>query len=978
MSYLYDDFKAWMLKQPIRDNPSSYYSEPTINAALYKLKSGLKSLGVQAYENTDCFNITSAAEFKPLYDACYKAAKASDKQAGHSDFRNGLDFYLQFLIQRDLTADDSPVMKKIRELVAAYKADFEKRDKDERYKWIAAGWYKQKWNIEAADFADMYKEAFVKAANLLAANNYFPYRMTIEFSQQEPNTVRALFKVLYDEHISFTQRYSDFRAGFNKYVQPIGKHHYQDPHAVSVYLAFEYPEKYYIYKYSIYENCGKLIGFVEDATDKNSTTNKIVNYNRMCDAILAVAKTDAELLKMSRERLTSDCYQDDAYHLLATDIAYFGSLKETAALLNHQQQYWPPLSEYDPHITKEMWQNLLRDDTVTSGEDLQLLTMILAQGGESTCANLAAIYGNVFGYYNMLGSNYGEKVKNKLNIADYRDESGKVRFYVIPFVGRDVKENGNNRFSWKLRDELKEAMESMKLPDIKKAQDKEAYDFDKNIILYGPPGTGKTYHTAIYAVAIIENRALAAVEAEDYSEVLKRYKQYKSEGRIEFTTFHQSYGYEEFIEGIKPVADNDSEHGNISYSVKSGTFKKFCEKATISAVNENDNLGINSSPVIWKVSLGGTGDNPTRKDCLENGHIRLGWDIYGPDITDETDFTIDGGQYVLNTYINKMRIGDVVLSCYSSTTIDAIGIVTGDCVWHDEYAKYKRQRDVRWLVKGINEDITKINNGRSLTLASVYELNISLPDVMAIVSKNGSDKGINACPAQNFVFIIDEINRGNISKIFGELITLIEADKRLEQAEEMKATLPYSGTPFGVPDNLYIIGTMNTADRSIAVIDTALRRRFTFKEFMPDAEVLNGVNVEGVSIKELLVTMNERIEALYDREHTIGHSYFLPLREKPTIETLTGIFENRIIPLLQEYFYDDYEKIRLVLGDNQKNSEEEQFVVAKKFDNTNLFGEAGRDLDESASYAINPAAFRNIEAYRNFNGKRADGDQKQI
>ena len=180
----------------------------------------------------------------------------------------------------------------------------------------------------------------------------------------------------------------------------------------------------------------------------------------------------------------------------------------------------------------------------------------------------------------------------------------------------------------------------------------------------------------------------------------------------------------------------------------------------------------------------------------------------------------------------------------------------------------------------------------------------------------------------------------------------------------MKAKLPYSQQSFGVPDNVYLIGTMNTADRSIATIDTALRRRFKFKEIMPDENVLKGVRVEDISIKDMLFRMNQRITLLYDREHTIGHAYFIALRVDPTIETLASIFSDNIIPLLQEYFYEDYEKIRLVLGDNNKSNAEEQFIVAKENDYSELFGNTDYGFDEICSYEINEAAFDNIEAYR--------------
>ena len=215
-----------------------------------------------------------------------------------------------------------------------------------------------------------------------------------------------------------------------------------------------------------------------------------------------------------------------------------------------------------------------------------------------------------------------------------------------------------------------------------------------------------------------------------------------------------------------------------------------------------------------------------------------------------------------------------------------------------------------------------------------------------------------------YVFIIDEINRGNISKIFGELITLIEDTKRKGCLEALSVTLPYSGDTFCVPNNVYIIGTMNTADRSIALMDTALRRRFRFVEDMPDANVLRNLHANFVGtldVAEMLEVINERITVLYDREHTIGHAYFIPLKDDPTIQCLGNIFEKAIIPLLQEYFYEDYEKIRLVLGDNAKSREDIQFITK----DTGISGvfKGGTPIDIDAKYSINEKAFKNIESY---------------
>lgn len=489
-------------------------------------------------------------------------------------------------------------------------------------------------------------------------------------------------------------------------------------------------------------------------------------------------------------------------------------------------------------------------------------------------------------------------------------------------------------------------------------------DIAKNTILYGPPGTGKTYNTVMYAVAIIENKKLEEIKKENYTEVIDRYNKYKEDGLIEFTTFHQSYGYEEFIEGIKPVIHSDEEdETDIQYEVVPGLFKKFCDIAGKPILRkEKCDIGINESPTIWKISLEGSGENSTRTECMKNEHIRIGYDEYGREITNL--FKGVAGRHILNYFINDMSIGDIVMSCYDCNTVDAIGVVTGEYEWHNEYPEYKRLRKVNWIVKGIKENIIKINNGSRLSNPTVYKLRMDLSDVMEIIEKYSKNTIEVEEKKKNHVFIIDEINRGNISKIFGELITLIEPTKRIGQTEGQKVRLPYSQKLFGVPNNVYLIGTMNTADRSIATIDTALRRRFNFKEMLPDEEVLDGIYVEDVSIKDIFIKMNKRITVLFDREHTLGHAYFLPLKDAPTIETLANIFENSIIPLLQEYFYEDYEKIRMVLGDNQKDSEDKQFITIEENDYNDLFGYIDYDFDEMSTYKINSFALTNIEAYQ--------------
>jgi 5-methylcytosine-specific restriction protein B len=287
-------------------------------------------------------------------------------------------------------------------------------------------------------------------------------------------------------------------------------------------------------------------------------------------------------------------------------------------------------------------------------------------------------------------------------------------------------------------------------------------------------------------------------------------------------------------------------------------------------------------------------------------------------------------------------------------------VITGDADYNWDWNEYRRFRPVKWLVKGIHESVVELNNGNHMTSRAVYWMKVTLSDALEFLKGLAPDLFEDKDVPRNHVFIIDEINRGNISKIFGELITLIEPGKRIGAPEELRARLPYSGSRFGVPGNVYLLGTMNTADRSIAMIDTALRRRFRFVEMQPDSTLLSDVSVEGIDLEELLDTMNRRITVLLDREHTIGHSFFLPLKDDPTLERLASIFEDQIVPLLQEYFYDDYEKIQLVLGDDQKADDGIRFIVQYD-DGAKLFKNA--DLGDLVLYEINREAFKKAEAY---------------
>ncbi|UZE94439.1 McrB family protein [Alkalimarinus alittae] len=434
-----------------------------------------------------------------------------------------------------------------------------------------------------------------------------------------------------------------------------------------------------------------------------------------------------------------------------------------------------------------------------------------------------------------------------------------------------------------------------------------------NTILYGPPGTGKTYHTVDMAV-----RTADPDFSGNREQIKKRYDELVLEKRIRFVTFHQSFSYEEFIEGLKASTDS----GSISYQVEPGIFKKLCNDAAVGStkVTNSLNLAIES----FKSTL----------DEKETFALK----------------TLKGKPFNIEYHGNStFRIFP------SNSKHDDLGRGYPVSIEHIHELYRNPETDIVY-----NRSYAK---SILLYLKSKY-------DVKDFVHPTTHTQ-------ENYVLIIDEINRGNISKIFGELITLIEPSKRAGQPESLTIRLPYSNEPFSVPNNLHIIGTMNTADRSLAMMDTALRRRFDFVEMMPDYGVLNGTEVCGVDLAELLKSMNDRIEYLYDREHMLGHAFFIPVKEaalEHKQEELISVFKNKVIPLLEEYFYEDWAKIRLVLGDNQKNDTDHQFVteVTDARGAKALFGNAYEDNQyegETKRYQLNEDAFAEPESYLGILGK---------
>jgi 5-methylcytosine-specific restriction protein B len=499
-----------------------------------------------------------------------------------------------------------------------------------------------------------------------------------------------------------------------------------------------------------------------------------------------------------------------------------------------------------------------------------------------------------------------------------------------------------------------------------------------NLILHGPPGTGKTYTTINKALDILDP-TYATANASNRPALKSRFDELATAGRLEFVTFHQSFAYEDFVEGLR--AENDDATGNLRYKLEDGVFKRLCDRASTATTVASDAFKVSENPRIWKISIDGTGPSKTRDHCLNHGEARIGWgevgDLRGASIDDLDLGTNDKSS--LRNFSQDMQPGDILLCIRSNTEVLGVGVVRGDYTFDATppagvHPLYQHVVKVQWLRKDLTFSILPLNGNTRFTLKTVYELSRftwadlvqALEAAKQPLQPTAPTSTPNAQPTTlPHVLIIDEINRGNISRIFGELITLIEPSKRRGAAEALTVTLPYSKRAFSVPQNLYLIGTMNTADRSLTALDNALRRRFKFEEMPPKPELLDGVTVDGVNIGEMLRVMNQRIEVLFDRDHCLGHTYLLPLekRENQTLENLESIFRHEILPLLQEYFFEDWEKIAWVLNDHRKKSEKHKFVRKPEKDTAKLFGDAVKQVVDRR-WTVQTDAFKQIESYR--------------
>jgi 5-methylcytosine-specific restriction protein B len=680
------------------------------------------------------------------------------------------------------------------ELIERYKTYVkESQLKDELYKWRLINVFNGRPDTSAPDFT-------AELTSINFSNLIYPLGIGViqHIAKEKPESLRKAFIKLFDENEDLAIRISFFgdeTLKLYREIYPDNKHsHHQDERTIATYLAFHDSLKYALYKDSFYQKYCKLIG-----VKPKGKGEKYIHYQSLInDFVDDYILEDSDLLDIKSELLTEDCFTDINNKIFAQDILYStldcqrGMSRSywRIGTSDDDNNYWEVMKENE--YVSIGWPDIgdLSESAIQSKNDIiELFKVVGYYPDDKKVASRKA--GEIFNFFNEMKegdivlAQDGEKI---LGIGEVIGDYGYVSSEGFPHYKPVDWKIFNPEF--KNSEGLRTTVYKIQQPDIIQKIENllKIYKYDTkmakeikitnelNQILFGPPGTGKTYNTINKALELCGEDLTTLSRCA----IKELYEQKVNDGRIVFTTFHQSMTYEDFVEGIKPV-EPKKEGDPVIYRVQEGIFRRLCSKASLN----------NEEP---------------------------------------------------------------------------------------------------------------------------------------------------------FVLIIDEINRGNVSQIFGELITLIEDDKRLGKAEAIQVQLPYSKKWFGVPSNVYIIGTMNTADRSVEALDTALRRRFSFVEIVADYKLIRTEGkakdglINGIDLANLLNLINKRIEKLLGKDHIIGHSYFLTIS---TLSDLKTTFHNKIIPLLQEYFYGDYGKIGLIIGQHffeipENRTEDDFFAPFNDYDSSSL------------------------------------------
>lgn len=782
---------------------------------------------------------------------------------------------------------------RLNEVLVQYKQNFvSKQWGDEKYKWEAVKWFQDNWDVNAPDFTEMLNRSLEKTYNLLASNNNFPKGMIVGFAKAAPEEVRAMFIALFDESKDVFERMDAFKLQSSILLEKYGNgaaQHYQYENAISTYLWLRYPDKYYIYKFGEVKTvAGELAS--DYRFKKGAYADNIRNFLKLYDEISLALKADTEMVNLFQSQLTDTCYPDPELKTLTIDVGFYISRYYSQEDADQQAEgEWFP-ADYTPGLSVDEWVKLLGDSEVFTTGSLEIVRRMKDYGGQATCKQLSVKYGQSSNFYNAGSSTLAKRIADKTGCPLLQDHTENSKWWPILYVGRNASKDEPGSYIWKLRDELSEALDKVDLSGVE---------------LYVRAASGEEdcgYWWLNANPKIWSFSDIAVGDVQDYT----LYNENGNKRRI----------FQNFL---------DAKAGDMIIGYESYPVKQVVALARVSAEQDGEKVYFEKVEGLTTPI-----DYASLKGCQELDHMEYFTNPQGSlfKLTKgEYDFILDmireenplASEASVDPYTKSDFLNEVYMTEKRYENLVAVLCNKKNIILQGApgVGKTFAARRLAWSMMGEKDD--------SRIEFVQFHQNYSYEDFMMGYKpvENGFElkygifyrfcqKAANQ-PDKEFFFIIDEINRGNMSKIFGELLMLIEKDYR-----GTKATLAYNGLSFSVPKNLYIIGMMNTADRSLAMIDYALRRRFSFFEVEPgfDSEGFihyqNGLNNETLNeLVSKVKDLNREIAAdkSLGKGFCIGHSYFCG-RDVCTDEWLHSIVDYDILPMLSEYWFDDANKLQ--------------------------------------------------------------------
>ena len=781
----------------------------------------------------------------------------------------------------------------LKEILQKYKQDFnEFQWNDEKYKWEAVKYFQDNWDIEARDFQKMLEQSLAKTHNLLESANNYSKAMIIEFAKKDPQYVQNMYRDLFDENKDLVKRILDFRTAADRFLElyPAIKvkkvQHYQTENAISTYLWLRYPDKYYIYKYSEVKNIIDLLK-TNYTIKRGDYLNNLINFYKLYDEVCEQIKQDKELIALLKANITAECYKDDECKTLTIDVGFYISriyIKYIES--NRAHNAWFP-EDYSPNFTVEDWVGLIKDNTLFTDSSLTIVKCLKDYGGAATCKQLSKRYGRTPQFYNAGSSALAKRIADKTKCPVLEKNTDNSKWWPIIYLGKysDNKEDGV--YIWKLREELSRALDRVDLTDIKlyekESNQPRAYFWltaNPKIWSFSDIKIGEQQAYTLYNHNGNKRRVFQRFLDAKVDDIIIGYaaspiKQIVAICRV----CKANDGKNLYIEKIQDI-DNPIDYKDLKeceelsqmeyFQNPQGSLFKLTEEeynfiqdlisAEVPIQSEEKSIKYNKVDFLKEVFI---------SESLLERLSRI--------LLRKKNIILQGAPGVGKTFLAK-RLAYVLLGEKADKQI--------------EFVQFHQNYTYEDFVMGYKPN----DEGFSLKYGIFYKF--------CQKAKNN--------PEKKFFFIIDEINRGNLSKIFGELLMLIEENYR-----GVKSTLAYDGCSFYVPENVYIIGMMNTSDRSLALIDYALRRRFSFFEIKPAFESKQFIDYQKALNNSYLDSLIKAIQQLNNeineddslgKGFCIGHSYFCGL-DNYAKEDLLDIVDFEILPMIREYWFDDEDKI---------------------------------------------------------------------